>query len=170
MLNRTNRTLSAHLNRLNLGTRSLAMQANVNTGADALHTRHAYPVDLRAGIVGYPVSPVPFGGYAIPSIPGSPSVSPWLSVSPVIHPRVDLALAVDASSLMDWPARSFDWLRHRIEEPFTSPTRLRQERGNACRKPRSGKRRQPGFGMAGTREQAQATFGPVAATVAAAGG
>ena len=32
MLNRTNRTLSANLNRLNLGTRSLAATANVNKG------------------------------------------------------------------------------------------------------------------------------------------
>lgn len=32
MLNRTNRTLSAHLNRLNLGTRSLAIVAGVNNG------------------------------------------------------------------------------------------------------------------------------------------
>jgi hypothetical protein len=121
---------------------------------------------MRAGMVGYPVSPISIGSYAIPSIPGSPSVSSWLSVSPVIHPRVDFA--VDASSRTDWQARSFDRPCHRFEEPGSNPTRLRQERGKAGRKPVSGKRWQQGIGLAGTMEQA--TLGPVAASAAAAGG
>ena len=49
MLNRTNRTLSAHLNRLNLGTRTLASQASFINGDSTLHTRHVYPVAVRAG-------------------------------------------------------------------------------------------------------------------------
>ena len=54
MLNRTNRTLSANLNRLNLGTRSLASQASLVNGAKSLPTRHAFPVVMRAGMVGVP--------------------------------------------------------------------------------------------------------------------
>ena len=79
MLNRTNRTLSANLNRLNLGTRSLAIQANVNIGASTLRTRHAHRVVKRAGMFGsLPVE------YSIPPVdltdmPGSPSMSPRAS-------------------------------------------------------------------------------------------
>ena len=40
MLNRTNRTLSAHLNRLNLGTRSLAIVAGVNNGTSRRFRLH----------------------------------------------------------------------------------------------------------------------------------
>src|SRR3954469_22836378 len=80
MLNRTNRTLSAHLNRLNLGTRSLATLASFNNGDQTLRTRHAHPVDMRAGVDGYPVSPISIGRIGNPSIPGSSSVSSWLNV------------------------------------------------------------------------------------------
>ena len=41
MLNRTNLTLSALSNRLNLGTRSLALNASVNNGGQTLRIRHA---------------------------------------------------------------------------------------------------------------------------------
>src|SRR5215208_6003695 len=54
MLNRTNRTLSANLNRLNLGTRSLAATANVNTGdLQTLRIRHAHRVVMRDGMHGF---------------------------------------------------------------------------------------------------------------------
>jgi hypothetical protein len=166
MLNRTNRTLSANLNRLNLGTRSLALQANVNNGDQALYVRHAHPVVMRAGTVGYRVVPKVIGRGVVPSIPGSPSVSPWLIASSAIHPGV--IFAADASSLADTPARSFDLPCYRTEEPVSNPTRLRQERGKAGRKPTVGKRRQQGSRLAGTLEQA--TPGPVAAFTASSGG
>ena len=51
MLNRTNRTLSAHLNRLNLGTRSLALKSGVNIDGQTLRSRHAHCVVMRDGIV-----------------------------------------------------------------------------------------------------------------------
>jgi len=55
MLNRTNRTLSANLNRLNLGTRSLAVNASGNNGSLALRTAHVRLfVDVRAGSEEYP--------------------------------------------------------------------------------------------------------------------
>jgi len=166
MLNRTNRTLSAHLNRLNLGTRSLASLASLNSGAQTLHNRHAFPVVMRAGMVGGPVHPIRIGRFGVPSIPGSPSVSPWLIVSPAIQPRVDFA--ADASSVADCPARSFDRPWGRPEEPGSNPTRFRQERGKVRRKSFTGERWQQGIGLAGSCKQA--TPGPVAASAAAAGG
>jgi hypothetical protein len=80
MLNRTNRTLSANLNRLNLGTRSLALQAGVNTVAQAHALRHDHlrmrkdsmrvgmdmPVDIS--IPRYP---------STSSIPSSPPAFGW---------------------------------------------------------------------------------------------
>jgi hypothetical protein len=167
-LNRTNRTLSAHLNRLNLGTRSLASLAGLNDGAQTLHNRHAYPVVMRVGVVGVPVHPIQIqiGRIGIPSIPSSPSVSSWLIESPAIQPRVDFAAF--AFSRADWPARSFDRPCLRPEEPVSNPTRPRRERGKAVRKSLKDSRWSQGNGLAGRRKQA--TSGPVAAAVAAAGG
>jgi hypothetical protein len=167
MLNRTNRTLSANLNRLNLGTRSLALVVGFNKGAQTLHTRHAAPVAMRAGIVGgYPAEPQPMGRIGIPSIPGSPSVSSWLIASPAIHPRVDSAF--DAPSSADWLVGSFDPPCRRVEVPASDPTRLRQERGKPGRQPIGGRRGKQGARLAGMCRPA--TLGPVAAGSAAAGG
>jgi len=81
MLNRTNRTLSANLNRLNLGTRSLVLTTGVNNGDSTLRVRHAhahvyamrdgmfrssYPSILNASWVSIP-----------PTIPCSSPVTPW---------------------------------------------------------------------------------------------
>jgi hypothetical protein len=170
MLNRTNRTLSAHLNRLNLGTRTLASQASFNNGTQTLHTRHVLPVVMRAGVVGDPVYPTPDGTIGIPSIPGSPSVSPWLIASSAIHPRVDFDSATDLCSASDWQVNAFDppcYLAE-AEVPGPRPTRLPRERGQSAREPFTGKRRQQGSGLAGWWKQA--TLGPVAARAAAAGG
>ncbi len=55
MLNRTNRTLSANTNRLNLGTRKLDQNASDNNGTLTLRTAHLFPVAaVRAGVVEYP--------------------------------------------------------------------------------------------------------------------
>jgi hypothetical protein len=168
MLNRTNRTLSAHLNRLNLGTRSLASRASLNNGAQTLHTRHVFPVVMRDGIVGAPVYPIPVGRIGTPSIPGSTSVSSWLIASCAIHPRVDFAASVP--SAVDWQLQPLDLPCHRGAEPSPRPTRLPRACGRADRvaEPFTGKRRQQGNGLAGSWEQA--TLGPVAASAAAAGG
>ena len=166
MLNRTNRTLSAHLNRLNLGTRTLAPQASFNHGDSTLHTRHVDAVAVRAGVVGVPVYPMIMGSIGIPSIPGSPSVSSWLIASCAIHPRVDSGS--DRLSSADWQVNLFDQPSHRRAEPGPCQTPRSPERGSAARKPFMGKRRQQRAGLAGMCQQA--TSGPVAAQAAAAGG
>ncbi len=77
MFNRTNLTLSARSlsNRLNLGTRSLALVANVKNGDQTLRTRQTHHDVLREGMVWYDVFPIMPEGYGIPSIPGSFSQS-----------------------------------------------------------------------------------------------
>jgi hypothetical protein len=60
MLNRTNRTLSANTNRLNLGTRKLDQNASANNGSLTLRTAH-HPftvVTVRTGAVEYPGIPM----------------------------------------------------------------------------------------------------------------
>jgi hypothetical protein len=91
MLNRTNRTLSANLNRLNLGTRSLAFVANVNNGAKTLATSHTHRGVMRDGMNGYRSS-IPISGDAIPSIPDPRSVSPRPVSGRTVRPRVELAV------------------------------------------------------------------------------
>jgi hypothetical protein len=55
MLNRTNRTLSANSNRLNLGTRMLDLNASANNGSLTLRTAHTLPVvTVRTGFLPYP--------------------------------------------------------------------------------------------------------------------
>src|SRR4051794_302211 len=103
MLNRTNRTLSAHLNRLNLGTRSLVLQSGVNIDGQTLRSRHAHCIVMRDGMKGRAIDPESTtitGSVASPQIPGLPVVPSWLIASPVARPRVGLDVPV---SLADRP-------------------------------------------------------------------
>jgi hypothetical protein len=166
MLNRTNRTLSAYCNRLNLGTRSLAPVARFNFSASTLHTRHVHPVVMRAGVMEVPVYPIPSGRTGIPSIPGSPAVSPWLIASCAIHPRVDSG--ADRRSPGQWQANMLGQPCLRGAERGAEATQPFAKRGQADRKPFTGKRRQQPAGLAGLSRQA--ILSPVAAPGAAAGG
>ncbi len=78
MFNRTNLTLSARTlsNRLNLGTRSLALNAGVNHGGQILRTRQTFHGVMRDGMVWYDVFPITQPRYGIPTIPGSFSQQP----------------------------------------------------------------------------------------------
>jgi hypothetical protein len=60
MINRTNLTLSARTlsNRLNLGTRSLALRAGVNHGDQTLYSRPTHDGAMREGMVWYDVFPI----------------------------------------------------------------------------------------------------------------
>jgi hypothetical protein len=73
MINRKHLTLSARTlsNRLNLGTRSLALKAGVNHGDQALRTRTAFHGVMREGMVWYDVFATTEPRYDIPTIPGS---------------------------------------------------------------------------------------------------
>ncbi len=71
MLNRTNLTLSALSNRLNLGTRSLALNTSVKHGDQTLRIRHLHHDVMRSTMAWYVVSPFVPDKYDIPAIPGS---------------------------------------------------------------------------------------------------
>ena len=73
LMNRTNLTLSALAlsNGLNLGTRSLAVNASVNDGDQTLRIRHPHHDVMRERMVWYVVSSIPKPTNAIPAIPGS---------------------------------------------------------------------------------------------------
>ena len=83
MLNRTNRTLSANTNRLNLGTRKLDQNASANNGSLTLRTAHHFPVVVvRTGVLEYPG--IPMEGPPIPAGPRSkkPAMSAMTGSSP----------------------------------------------------------------------------------------
>ena len=73
MINRKNQTLSALAlsNRLNLGTRSLAVNAGVNHGDQILCILHSPHDIMRDGTAWYVVSSIPKTRYAMPICPGS---------------------------------------------------------------------------------------------------
>ena len=107
MLNRTNRTLSANLNGLNLGTRSLAVSANINTGdLQTLRTRHEHHVVMRDGMDGSHsvsisssyASSISIPNGVSPLIPGSLPVPSWLLSSLSVRPWSVLAAEMFAAA------------------------------------------------------------------------
>ena len=166
MLNRTNRTLSAHLNRLNLGTRSLASQASFINGDSTLHTRHVYPVAMRAGMVGVSRRSHDYwdrSGFRRfrahrPYRRGSSRVARYTRGS---------IRATDRPSPADWQVNLLDQAGLRRAEPGPCLDTPLARAWPADRKPFMGKRRQQRAGLAGACQQA--TLGPVAATVRGCG-
>jgi hypothetical protein len=73
MLNRTNLTLSALAltNGLNLGTRSLAASASVNTDGDLVRILHSHHGVMREGMKWYSIVSVSKPRWGIPVIPDS---------------------------------------------------------------------------------------------------
>jgi hypothetical protein len=71
MFYRTNLTLSALSNRLNLGTRSLVQTTSLNHGDQALRIRHPYHDVMRDKMAWCAASPFKPGGYDIPCSLGS---------------------------------------------------------------------------------------------------
>jgi hypothetical protein len=149
MLNRTNRTLSANLNRLNLGTRSLVLTTGVNNGDSTLRVRHAhahvyamrdgmfrssYPSILDASWVSIP-----------PSIPCSSPVSPWPGLdrpSSVLSHRVVVPVvrSVDVVGAVN-PVDDLDpTLADQDQDQLQARSLKPKGSAKAARKPYSGKR------------------------------
>jgi hypothetical protein len=101
LMNRTNLTLSALAlsNGLNLGTRSLAVNASVNDGDLTLRIRHSHHDVMRERMVWHVVSSIIEPMYAIPAIPGSFFQQQQRPSSCVTSPQGDVA--VDVSVLPD---------------------------------------------------------------------
>jgi hypothetical protein len=108
MLNRTNRTLSANLNRLNLGTRSLVLDTNECNGKQTLRARHAHAhgFAMRAGMFmsSDPSMQTLSIRIGIPAIPGSSPVRPRPVPGLVVRPTV----AVPATAPYSHDCRPFD--------------------------------------------------------------
>jgi hypothetical protein len=90
MLNRTNRTLSANLNRLNLGTRSLVLGASELNGNLTQRVRLAHGTAMRAGMSAesYPSIPPSWSRMGIPAVPGSAAAFVWPFVGHPVRPPV----------------------------------------------------------------------------------
>lgn len=166
MLNRTNRTLSANLNRLNLGTRSFALAANVNNGAQTLRTRHEdHRVVMRDGMPGYPSTPISIRSGGIPAIPSSSSSVPSRQVlrREVVRPRVEPAV-------VSFPQRGTACLLAESQERLLERVWQKPDDAKRDRKPlKTGLRSLEGYGLG--RTSAQATLAtPATAILAAAGG
>ncbi len=71
MLNRTNLTQSALTNRLNLGTRALALNAIASHGKRTQRIRHVHLDVMRQKPMWRDVSPFSKVDYDIPHVPGS---------------------------------------------------------------------------------------------------
>ncbi len=71
MLSRNNLMLSALTNRLNLGTRALALNASVNNGDTTLRIRHLHHDVMRQSMVWYVVPEFMSQTYDIPPMPDS---------------------------------------------------------------------------------------------------
>ena len=169
MLNRTNRTLSAHLNRLNLGTRSLALKSGVNIDGQTLRSRHAHCVVMRDGMRehAFETGSQSIRGSSVSTrIPGLPIVPSWLIASPVVRAKVGL----DVPATLDaWPVPTDR--PYPVEEPRNpsqapiGPWTQGAQRG---RQSQSGGRLRAGRGFAGA--WARAASDSDAAKVAVSGG
>ena len=162
MLNRTNRTLSANLNRLNLGTRSLVVKANEINGKSALDSRHAHDFAQRDGMMwSFDPSIRSSSRIAISVIPGSSPVVPWpVVVASVVPPEVVLHDVPDAPRLRTASAACFSQAEQR-QGSRQRPARPGYKTGQ------SGKLRQANAAGAA---RVRTTSSPALATTAAAGG
>lgn len=168
MLNRTNRTLSANLNRLNLGTRSLAAQASANFGGQTLRIRHAHAVVMRDGMDGDSHDPILIGPWRITGIPGSSPVPvpPRSVVERAVCARVEFATVVHSVSEQAAIPFGRPSLHGGSQRQLSS--RFQQERSKRSRKPLGGKRLHSRAGAASTADRAAlATY---AAALAATSG
>jgi len=116
MLNRTNRTLSANSNRLNLGTRSLAPVAGLDTVTQTLRVRHAHPSKRKdfARDGAYPIDPAIIDADPIPMAP-SPAPDPaWPFAAARAGARVMVvaeAPPVERQVVTTDPSRRTGWSR-----------------------------------------------------------
>ncbi len=166
MLNRTNRTLSANLNRLNLGTRSFVLATGEFNGLSTLRFRHARGATaMRAGMRwSYDPSIRPASRIAIPSVPGSslvvPERPPVVSLlRPPVGDRDALPALTETTALAACLAGAGQG------QPLARSLR---ERGEVGRKPLQGKR--SGTGKASGSAPRRADLDTAAARTAAARG
>ena len=163
MFNRTNLTLSARnrSNGLNLGTRSLALVADVNNGGRTLRTRHTHHDVLREGMVWYDVFPIMPARYGIPTDPRSFSQPQQClpSCAPAQPGGSAAAFGVDPdlrpADLIDRPERGVEVGDPRFPSVAVAPWERRlPERPLDCESRLGGKSpRKPGWKRAAKRDR-----------------
>jgi len=164
MLNRTNRTLSANLNRLNLGTRSFVLAAGEFNGLSTLPFRHAHESTMRVGMRWSDDPSIrPSSRIVIPAVPGSTPVVPRPPVVCVERPPVGDLDALPALTARTATAACFAGAGQGQPQAMSY-----QGRAEAGRKPLQGKR--SGLGKAPQGAGIRAARDTAAARTAAAGG
>ncbi len=167
MLNRTNRTLSANLNRLNLGTRSLDLQASANFGDQTLRIRHAHAVVMRDGMSGAVMDPISIGTWRITDISGSSPVRPRPPAGCVVSREVELTAQVVPVTTRSATSHGRPTLHG--ESQRQSRSRCSRERAKSSRRPFTGKRLHESR-SGGAYPADRAALAAHAASAAAAGG
>jgi hypothetical protein len=163
MLNRTNRTLSANLNRLNLGTRSLA-PVSVN-GKNSLRIRHAHALAMRAEMWGSSEPPIALG-ISITRFSGSTPPAPWSFADLVVRPVVVVGVVLDPSDSDAQAALA----ACPTDTLATQPQAWSSRPAQAEREALTAKRRFAGKAAKAYRAYAATATAITAATAAAAGG
>ena len=149
MLNRTNLTLSALSNRLNLGTRSLVLGTGVNHGGHTLRLRKSHHDVMRERMVWYVVSTVVPSQYDIPPMPDSIIPGPQ---QPQVRFAASQATSRPASDVRVERCAGPEWLlmplsARRGDSGFTRPMPAAGSCKPAARKQRPGRgARQAGIG------------------------
>ena len=144
MFHRTNLTLSARTlsNRLNLGTRSFALIANVKDNGQTLRTRRTHHDVMREGMAWYPVSPIISVVCGIPTIPGS--FTPSQHGQPGSHQRQPVPVAADVRVVTESRPADLDGRPERgfsVGDLGTRPASIvAHERGSHDCEPSSGRR------------------------------
>ena len=169
MLNRTNRTLSANHNRLNLGTRSLVLANGLNNGNPTLRARLAHADSMRDGMFGDrdPLS-ISRSRISIPSTPGSTPVVPW----PVAGPGATPTVGGPVTYLNAGPGQPGQQgcLDPAARGQTSARSRRSAERAERKRDASEAKRSHQGKAPGGHRATAVGTTTPAAAITASAGG
>ena len=162
MLNRTNLTLSALSNRLNLGTRSLALNASVNHGGQILCIRHLHHDVMRDTMVWYVVSPFAPGKYDIPLIPGS--TIPGQQQRPVVCAGQEASRSVCPPSVEPSPSQTWFLSQEFLGQGSrgsrsASPAPARPGTARAQPRPHVADGRERGFGSGTRREASSSSVG-----------
>lgn len=167
MLNRTNRTLSANLNRLNLGTRSLAHPGALN-GKNTVRIHQAHGFSMRDGMFGSSdpsIRPsISRTWNLVPNVPGSTPAEPLPVERNVVRPPVSVATTPEAWAFRTATAACFRFAAQGQPQSMSRPWPGRQPARDAL------KAKRPNLGYARGADRAYADWTAAAATVATAEG
>lgn len=172
MLNRTNLTLSALSNRLNLGTRSLVLGTGVNHGGQTPRLRQFHHDVMRDRMVWYVVSPFTSPKYDIPPVPDSiipgPRQQPIRCAASQEASWTASARRVEPVPVCDWLLTLVDGGRGELKPRFSRPMPMASAGKSAARKQRPG-RCSHSAGIEVRATAARAAAGAARAATAAAG-